>query len=173
MTKLRQFETPADNYGFVGTHVLDGGPLLSHIRLAVLDERGHMGNIQNLGVQIGRCDDRRGGRGCGRAWAWKRGAAGLDEMRCPGCGHHLSQTTLALQRAFFIIEPFAVRVIATDTLAKARTRAYERLAAYEGDTEHTDEWRQFNIRQTEKEIERLNGRLKKVQRNPRRQKAVA
>jgi hypothetical protein len=172
MAKIRLAETAADDYGFAGTHILDNGVLLSHIRLTVLDVRAYRGEISKLGVQVGRCG---GGRaqayrhsGCAKAWAWKRGSATLDEMRCPACGGPLQQTTLALQLPFYVVEPAAVRVIATDTLHKARDRQYRTLESARTDTEHSPEWRKMRASMCEAEIEKLTVRLRKVQKNPRR-----
>lgn len=176
MAKLRRADTAADEYGFVGTHILDNGKFLSHVRLSVLDERGHMGRLGSLGVQIGRCGGGRsyGGKrpGCGWAWAWKRGTATLREMRCPACGNGLDQTTLALRQPFYVIEPGAVRVIATDTLHGYRDRNYERLEAIQTDTEQPPEWREYRVEQIKVEIEKLTARLRKVQKNPKRRAAA-
>lgn len=172
MATIRKLSEKHVEGGFESTHVLDNGKFLSHVRLAVLDERAWQGRLTNLGVQIGRCrkQNRRfySGGGCGKAWAWKRGKATLDEMRCPDCGGPLSQTTLALRQPFYVVDPMVVRVIATDTLHKQRDGQYRALEATKSDTEHSAEWREMRVAYIEAAIEKLTARLKKVQRNPKR-----
>lgn len=49
-------------------------------------------------VTLGRCR-----HGCDRAWFWRKGTGTLDEVRCPNCGSHLYQTSLAYGREFYFI----------------------------------------------------------------------
>jgi hypothetical protein len=154
------------------THVLDNGPYLSHVHLRRADLSDYHGNLAALGIQIARC--RKSGKydykHCDRAWAWKRGTATLDELRCPGCGAMLSQTSAAYGQTFWLLPRDAVRVIATDTIYTRRAAAYERLdhaltlpEGYE---------REYGERFAREEIEKLNKRLAKVQKNPRKREAA-
>lgn len=104
---------------FRAEQVMEGGALGEVVPLRPLHPK------DRALVRIGRCR-----AGCGRAWAWWRSAARIDEMDCPGCGGALYRTSWNVQRTIWllpeaVVETIRVRGAAARSVVEAQRWLHE------------------------------------------------